>query len=521
MNNKKNSFLAIIIILFLSIIIIGLIYFGNKFFNKNLNIDKSNFEILKLKDKFLNNSNIIRGKTNEINKNIKQINNLKTNVKPEKTKKIKITVSTGDQERTYYKSFDSSLDTPTKYGDVVLTYYPNGKIKKEVDYVNGLKEGKEIFYYQNGTVAKETTYINDKKYGDFFENYENGILKISGKFVDNRLDGLITTYNSNGQKQSETNYTLGLKNGKSTEYISGKVLSEVIYKNGKKEGYFFANNFNGGLEIEGNFVDDKKNGVWTKYNRDRKIILEETYHQGILEGEYNKYYDTGSIKESGTYINGYLEGTVEIYNENSNLIRKINYIKGKKEGKSESYYSDGKLLNEEYYRNNILNGEFKEYSREEKVTLIGKYSNGMRSGEWKGFDETGKNTDTFLYNENGQLNGKIINFIPTDFSRKEYFRKETEFKDGILEGSFIMYDTKNKISEKGYYKNNEKDGQWLNYTDNILLSEENFKNGRRDGKQIYYYTNGKISKEYIFRDGKEIEFRSYSEDGKLTFENKR
>ncbi|WP_367181828.1 toxin-antitoxin system YwqK family antitoxin, partial [Fusobacterium sp.] len=182
---------------------------------------------------------------------------------------------------------------------------------------------------------------------------------------------------------------------------------------------------------------------------------------------------------------------------------------------------DGKLLNEEYYRNNILNGEFKEYSREGKVTLIGKYSNGMRSGEWKGFDETGKNTDTFLYNENGQLNGKIINFVPTDFSRKEYFRKETEFKDGILEGSFIMYDTKNKISEKGYYKNNEKDGQWLNYTDGILLSEENFKNGRRDGKQIYYYTNGKISKEYIFRDGKEIEFRSYSEDGKLTFENKR
>lgn len=54
---------------------------------------------------------------------------------------------------------------------------------------------------------------------------------------------------------------LGKKEGKATEYIGGQILSQVNYQNDMREGYFFTNNYNGGLEVEGNFVNDKKDGV--------------------------------------------------------------------------------------------------------------------------------------------------------------------------------------------------------------------------------------------------------------------
>ena len=66
-------------------------------------------------------------------------------------------------------------------------------------------------------------------------------------------------------------------------------------------------------------------------------------------------------------------------------------------------------------------------------------------------------------------------------AKKSYFRKETEYRDGILEGSYIVYDTKDRITEKGFHRNNEKDGQWIKYVEGKIIYEENYRNGRRDG----------------------------------------
>lgn len=204
------------------------------------------------------------------------------------------------------------------------------------------------------------------------------------------------------------------------------------------------------------------------------------------------------------------------------MIRKINYIKGQKEGKSESYYPiDGKLYEEENYKNDILDGEYKSYYRNGKIHTIGYHTNGVRSGEWKDYSENGKNIGIYTYNQNGRLDGKIIYYIPTDFSQKSYFRKETEYRDGILEGSYIVYDTKDRITEKGFHRNNEKDGQWIKYVEGKIIYEENYRNGRRDGVQRYYYTNGKVSEEYVYNYGKEIEVRRYDENGNLKYERKR
>ena len=52
--------------------------------------------------------------------------------------------------------------------------YHNGNLKYEVNYVNGKKEGLEIFWYISGGKYIQTTYKNDKEDGIWNQWFENG-----------------------------------------------------------------------------------------------------------------------------------------------------------------------------------------------------------------------------------------------------------------------------------------------------------------------------------------------------------
>ena len=70
-------------------------------------------------------------------------------------------------------------------------------------------------------------------------------------------------------------------------------------------------------------------------------------------------------------------------------------------------------------------------------------------------------------------------------------------------------------------KMDEKEGRWVQYSGDIIISEENYKSGKRDGVQRFFYTTGKISEEYIYENGKEKEYKRYSQEGKLISQGKR
>ena len=72
----------------------------------------------------------------------------------------------------------------------------NGKIKYEVDYINGFKNSSERYYYSNGAISKEINYNNGIKEGRYLENFENGNIKISGNYLSGKLDGVFIRYNS-------------------------------------------------------------------------------------------------------------------------------------------------------------------------------------------------------------------------------------------------------------------------------------------------------------------------------------
>ncbi|MBK8806123.1 MAG: toxin-antitoxin system YwqK family antitoxin [Bacteroidales bacterium] len=136
-------------------------------------------------------------------------------------------------------------------------YWDNGNKKKEINFVNGIREGvyrtwfkngnKEsikfyknnllegaiISWYENGQYERKVEFRQDKKHGNFQAFYENGQVKSEGQYVNNKKIGIHIGYYENGQKESNGNFIDGVENGIHTEwYINGVKFKELTYDNG-------------------------------------------------------------------------------------------------------------------------------------------------------------------------------------------------------------------------------------------------------------------------------------------------
>ena len=79
-------------------------------------------------------------------------------------------------------------------------------------------------------------------------------------------------------------------------YESGKLKSETIYKNDKKEGVEKTYYDTGKLKSETPYKNDKKEGVEKTYFETGKLKSETTYKNGKKEGVEKTYFDTGKLK---------------------------------------------------------------------------------------------------------------------------------------------------------------------------------------------------------------------------------
>ena len=95
----------------------------------------------------------------------------------------------------------------------------SGEVRSEVNYVNGKKEGKEVWYYESGKVKGEVNYKEGN--GKWIGYYESAKVKVEGNFVDGKKEGKWVWYYENG----------GRWNGKETIRGAGsKALSIVGLK---------------------------------------------------------------------------------------------------------------------------------------------------------------------------------------------------------------------------------------------------------------------------------------------------
>ena len=206
----------------------------------------------------------------------------------------------------------------------------------------------------------------------------------------------------------------GKRNGKGKEYISGILIFEGEYLDGKKwngKGYDFSQNlvyelkngkgyikeysYNGTINHEGEYLYGTLNGIGKEYDNGGNLISEGEYIDGKRNGKGNAYYNGKLYFESECYNNFELKGKF--------------YVKGKLEYEGEFLY--GRKWNGKGYdeKGNVIyelkngNGKVREYDNAGNLLFEGEYSNGRRNGKGKEYSR-GK-----LIFEGEYLNGHKIN----------------------------------------------------------------------------------------------------------------
>lgn len=202
------------------------------------------------------------------------------------------------------------------------------------------------------------------------------------KLIITFFAGILFITVANGQNSDSLNTvdSKGLKQGKWEKVdVTGRLLYKGQFNNDIPEGTFtyydslgkvkaiteffdngsraYSTIFNKGLKVsEGEYIKEKKNGLWKFYNEDSIVIAEENYLNGIPNGTWKIFYHDGSLLEEVQYINGVKEGNWIQYFADGAIKTKAIYKKGKLEGLATFYHPNGRVFISGPYTNNLKDG---------------------------------------------------------------------------------------------------------------------------------------------------------------------
>jgi antitoxin component YwqK of YwqJK toxin-antitoxin module len=259
-----------------------------------------------------------------------------------------------------------------KSGYATKNFIPQGTIDK-----NQLRQG----FWKDYEVITDLVYIiQDKMPEQIFGKF---LMYGEGKFVDGKRDG------------EWAFYVIEDKTFK-------KILNQQVYfTNGILEKgfkYFYANNE---IACEGNYVNNKLEGIVRSYYDDGKPYGIRIYSNNLKTGNHKYFYPNGKIELEHNFIDGIKNGFYQAYYPNGKTQEKFYYKMGKQDGVYQYYYENGQLWIEEIYRNGLLlnlnfnydsngkpqdkgtlkdgNGTVKYYDGNGKVYSIETFKNGIKT----------------------------------------------------------------------------------------------------------------------------------------------
>jgi uncharacterized protein len=334
-----------------------------------------------------------------------------------------------------------------------------------------------------------------------------------------------------------------------------RLLSEINWSNGKREGLSFYHDYND-RRIVATFRNDLPDGPAQVFSKEKHLLCQMAFKEGAIQGPVRELYPSGKLK--GAYeFEGKNEGrgrielledgkiktlectsrllapeaiapcgfegrlsSVQLFNDRGIALNHISYWQNGKLTKRETVDSKGRAMTRTYlqpgeesihdvtiaHRNGKL---FQSYSQRK----------GGLHGPFKEFSEDGTLLQETLYEQetpiseshyfmNGKPKRKVLR--TADGKRLEV----QEFWDNgkpRINGSFIE-----STFRGGTWENLIEDGEVLRYSkDGVLLEQGNFRAGRYDGAQKRFFENGKIAVELRYEKDKVRLTKCYDPSGKL------
>jgi antitoxin component YwqK of YwqJK toxin-antitoxin module len=205
---------------------------------------------------------------------------------------------------------------------------------------------------------------------------------------------------------------------------------KVFNKDGVFKGYG-----EGQLVEEGEYVNNKKSGVWTKYYPNANKKHELTFANNVATGYAKIYYKSGQLQEEGIWQQNKWSGQYKYYYENGNLQYEWNYnSSGKREGQQKYFHENGVLQ------------------------YIGEWKNGNEAGELVEYYDDGSVKAKRHFNEGKIVEDKTENLIQGklyDDNVKKYSGKPAPKPMGrgeIVDGFNRLMNADGTVSKEGIFK---------------------------------------------------------------------
>lgn len=406
-----------------------------------------------------------------------------------------------------------------------IEWYPNGNLKKEHNYVNGLYEGSQKEYYENGSLSLNCFYKNQKIDGLYEEWFENGLKKSECHYQNGIKKGLEVQYFSNGNKKKETSYDdTGRIDGEERRYSeNGQLIFQGTFVHGLKTSLFQEWYPNGQVKRIANYLNDKLNGKEETFYENGQEKSKISYILDRIDGSLKTWFEEGSLHEEKQFVNSVPVGLhIDYYKKNPEnndqiIEREVRYTNGKLDGEQKSYYKNGQLQACLNYRSNVLHGKKAFFGLNGELLEEANYINGQLDGKYFAVKENG--LEVIYHYKNDQLEGKHIVY----YKKNGFFGKvkayEATFKNGMLQGEAIEYNEAGTKISSIFYQNGKKQGPVTHYDHEgrVILASE-YDQDVQHGMTYEYYPNGHLKREVLFVAGKKMgqeKFYDDTTDGKI------
>jgi antitoxin component YwqK of YwqJK toxin-antitoxin module len=180
-------------------------------------------------------------------------------------------------------------------------------------FLNDKPVGTFIYNFESGQKKAELVHGLPGGCSSVLLFYENGQLLADGFYKGEKKDSLWYNYAQSGELISAVNYQLDVLHGKSVFYFSeGQLLEQklqiqkvVNYTNGKLNGSYQENFYNGKPKLKGTYQNGMRMGLWTEFYNTGEVLSKVNYLNDLPHGWTTVYDKLGNIKKRVMYRDGY------------------------------------------------------------------------------------------------------------------------------------------------------------------------------------------------------------------------
>ena len=241
-----------------------------------------------------------------------------------------------------------------------VTYYPNGKIEKQVaqdgqgrqdgvtslyradgslesrgNWRHGLPEGTHQQYHSTGKLREASVYREGKRVDGPVQTFDaNGKLSTSFVLRDGRMEGELLAYFPDGKVAGRTQVSKGKFNGSSAEYYpDGAVRASMTLVNDLPVGEALEFYPDGKVQSRQQYGD--KGGLLSiqRYSPQGVLVLERRWDaQWREQGTSRSWYESGKPEQAIDYVNDRRDGWSRSWREDGSLKNECRYVAGKAQG---------------------------------------------------------------------------------------------------------------------------------------------------------------------------------------------